>query len=111
MTGSSIYDMTEIALETSKRWFPCVFDPEMALVPTPVHFALALSGEVGEVANQIKKAIRNGDLSDINMRVRVGEELADVLSYLMLIADSLEIDLVSEFHKKVKKNEARFGDK
>lgn len=46
----------------SERWFPATHDdPPM---PLPVFYALGLSGEVGEVANDIKKMYRDNAADD-----------------------------------------------
>ena len=47
------------------------------------YLALALCGEAGEVADKVKKIIRdhNGDFSDKDTRDRIAYELGDVLWY------------------------------
>ena len=53
------------------------------------YLALGLTGEAGEVANKIKKQIRDG----ANNRDAVIEELGDVLWYVAMLARSLNVDL------------------
>jgi NTP pyrophosphatase (non-canonical NTP hydrolase) len=54
---------------------------------------LALCGEVGELANEIKK-IRRDDRCDCSKRhTRCVSELADVFTYLSVIAEQLDITL------------------
>lgn len=38
----------------------------------------------------------------------VGDELSDILYWVLLIANDLEVDLVSAFNKKMKKNEEKY---
>lgn len=60
--------------------------------------ALGLAGEAGEVANKVKKIIRdhNGWISD-EMRTNLVGELGDVLWYVSELAEMLEckLDLVA----------------
>lgn len=52
----------------------------------------AVVGELGEFANLHKK-VRRGDLTIEEARGELADELADVLTYLDLLAASLDIDL------------------
>lgn len=56
--------------------------------------ALGLVGEAGEVADKLKKVIRdnNGELTD-PVRDAVAKELGDVLWYLAVLAYELDYDL------------------
>jgi NTP pyrophosphatase (non-canonical NTP hydrolase) len=71
------------------------------------HMAVCLVGEVGEFCNVLKKVVR-GDLSLIDAKPDLSEELIDSFIYLIKIANQFDVDLESEFLAKVKKNEARF---
>lgn len=57
---------------------------------------IALSGEVGELANQYKKELR-GDFTDAmkkaDNRMKMIDELGDVLWYVAALADALGVDL------------------
>jgi len=55
---------------------------------------LGLNGEAGEVAEKIKKVIRdkNSVVSDLD-RVEIQKELGDVLWYLAVLADTLGLEL------------------
>lgn len=59
-----------------------------------LYTALGLAGEAGEVCNKIKKILRDdkGHVSDFT-RVRVCDELGDVLWYLAALAHELNADL------------------
>jgi len=76
---------------------------------TPKDMAISLSLEASEVLElfqwksheEIEQYLKTHkqDLSD---------ELADVLAYLLLIANDLDIDLSQAFEKKMQKNEAKY---
>ena len=72
--------------------------------------ALALTGEVGEVAELVQwlPAASARVVTDERLRDRLGEELADVLLYLVRLADVAEIDVGAEAAKKLSRNEVRF---
>ena len=70
---------------------------------------LALAGEVGEVAELVQWL--PGDrvtAPDAGLAERVGEELADVLLYLLRLADVAGVDLGVAAQAKLARNEQRF---
>ena len=69
---------------------------------------LALSGEVGETANLVKKIWR-GDCTLLDKQVDLQEEIADIFSYLLKLTNQLDIDLEQAYLKKNKKNYERFA--
>ena len=77
----------------------------------PKSLTLALVGEVGELAEllqwlpapEIEDLVREPRLHD-----RLGEELADVMLYLVRLADVLGIDLAVAADQKLRVNAARF---
>jgi NTP pyrophosphatase (non-canonical NTP hydrolase) len=89
----------------SERWFPELHASVQSL---KVFYALGLSGEVGEVANEVKKGIRGHQENGVR-HIEVGPELADVFTYLLLLADEYDVDLIAEYQKKAAFNEARWG--
>ena len=78
----------------------------------PKSLALALAGEVGEVAELLqwlpaddaRSAARRPPLND-----RLGEELADVLLYLLRLADVSGVDLATAARSKLRRNADRFS--
>jgi len=72
-----------------------------------LELTVALTGEVGEFANLSKKVAR-GDFTLDEVRDSLGSELADILIYLLKLADQLGIDLEQQFSNKLKLNEQRF---
>jgi len=78
---------------------------------TPRNILLALVGEIGEVSEcfQWKGELAPGlPTFTPQEKVHVGEELSDVLLYLILLADKCEIDLSAAALDKMKKNAAKY---
>ena len=69
---------------------------------------LALSGEVGEASNLAKKIWR-GDFPYSEKHEELCAEAVDIFAYLLKLAYQLDFDLESEYLKKMKYNEKRFG--
>jgi dCTP diphosphatase len=77
----------------------------------PKSVLLALVGEVGELTElfQWLPAADARDLAEAEpLRTRAGEEMADVLLYLVLLADVLGIDLAAAARRKLADAERRF---
>jgi dCTP diphosphatase len=77
----------------------------------PKSVLLALVGEVGELAElfQWLPAEQASSLAqDEPLRTRAGEEMSDVLLYLVLLADVLNIDLGAAARAKIADAERRF---
>ena len=97
-------DLTAIAQQChddSAKWFP-----ESAHDLT--YMGLALCGEAGEFANEVKKIVR-GDVTVQQALPFLREELADVFIYLMNLVELLKMDLTQEYIRKREINLARFG--
>ena len=75
------------------------------------NLVLALVGEVGELAAELQwlndEQVESAML-DTQKREAVGSELADILAYLIRIADIADFDLESELMKKLTINESRY---
>ena len=77
----------------------------------PKSVLLALVGEVGELAELFQwlpAAEARSLAQDEPLRTRAGEEMADVLLYLVLLADVLDIDLADAARRKLADAELRF---
>jgi NTP pyrophosphatase (non-canonical NTP hydrolase) len=78
---------------------------------TPKNLVMALSGEVGELItlfqwltpDQAARAMR-----DPRLAADIKDEMADVLLYLVQLADTLGVDLDAVAHAKIDRNEDRF---
>ena len=59
------------------------------------YLTLGLTGEAGEIANKVKKFIRDGASKDeyLAKRIEIGYEIGDVLWYCAVLADELEMNL------------------
>lgn len=77
----------------------------------PKSVLLALVGEVGELA-ELFQWLPAGDAAKLAasepLRSRVGEEMSDVLLYLILLADVLGIDLGAAAEAKLADNARRY---
>ena len=76
---------------------------------TPKNLAMALVAEAAEVVEHFQwlTAAESGAL-DGGKRAEVALELADVLLYLVMLADRLEVDLAEAARRKIALNEKRF---
>ena len=72
---------------------------------------LALVGEAGELAAEVQwvsDADMESYLADPTKRSAIASEMADILNYLVRLADKLNLDLVEEALKKIDLNEDRY---
>jgi len=100
---SPTYLLSVESLQDSRRWFP-VTSEDIS------HTVLGLCGEVGEIANMIKKIQRGSDhYGDAKFRYALHMEIADVYTYLILLAGQLGVDLEKLYALKRIENEQRFG--
>jgi NTP pyrophosphatase (non-canonical NTP hydrolase) len=76
---------------------------------TPKNLAMALAAEAGELL-EIFQWMRPEQSVTLKgpVEAAVGEELADILQYLVRLADVLDIDLKAALWQKLRMNEARF---
>jgi len=78
-----------------------------------VHNCFLMGEEVGELFKAVRKHNRLWDQGDATPESSaqtlegVGEELVDVLNYLLAIANRLDIDLEAAFRAKNARNQAR----
>lgn len=97
-------DMAAQCVQDTDRWFG-----DKPHVNTLLHQTLGMCGEAGEFANVVKK-IDKGQLNIDNAttKVRLAEELADVLTYVLSISGLLHIDLEKAYVSVRAKNQHRF---
>lgn len=73
---------------------------------------IALTGELGEFANVIKKINRNrknlGEEPSEEMIEKLRDELTDCFAYLLILSNILEMDIEKEYLRKNEFNNKRF---
>lgn len=69
--------------------------------------ALGLAGEAGEVANNVKKIVRD----KVDKTAAIVDELGDVLWYIARLADELGVDLSDVVDFNVEKLERRTAER
>lgn len=99
-----VREMSREALEDSERWFPELPTADIVMK------VLCLSGEVGELANEVKK-VERGDFEYDEKLEAMRSEIADIFTYLLDLCAALNVDLVNEYYKKRAFNEQRFGNR
>lgn len=88
-----------------------VDEREWAAFHGPKNLVMALSGEVGELTELfqwLSPDESDAIIADLDSAEAVRDELADVLYYLIRLADVLEVDLVESTQIKLAKNAARY---
>jgi NTP pyrophosphatase (non-canonical NTP hydrolase) len=75
----------------------------------PKNLAMALAGEVGELLEHFQWLTeeQSRDLAP-EQREAVALEMADVLLYLVRLADKLQVDLVAAAHRKIGLNAGKY---
>lgn len=77
----------------------------------PKSLVLALVGEVGELSELFQwlpAESARAMAQEAPLQTRVGEELADVLLYLVRLADVLDVDLDSAARRKLARNALKY---
>ena len=69
------------------------------------YLTLGLTGEAGEIANKVKKFIRDGAAPDeyAAKKIEIGYEIGDVLWYCAVLADELDMNLGHIMEKNLEK--------
>lgn len=92
--------------ETIQRVIRFRDDREWKQFHTPKDLAISMSLEAAELLELFQWS--GTDLECAGKRDRLREELADVLSYCILLADVCGLDLDEIMNEKVSKNEAKY---
>jgi len=75
----------------------------------PKDCAISLSLEASEVLEHFQwKSKEEIEKYVIKHKIEIGEELADVLSWVLLMSHDLKIDILDALEKKIKKNEEKY---
>jgi dCTP diphosphatase len=79
---------------------------------TPRNLAASVSVEAGELLELFQWLTAEEAVckckEDQEFRRAVGEELADVLMYLMSLANAMDLDVASTVHEKMRKNQLKY---
>ncbi|GAA4924009.1 NTP pyrophosphatase (non-canonical NTP hydrolase) [Stackebrandtia albiflava] len=76
---------------------------------TPKNLAMALTGEAGELLAELQWLTpEESESLTPAQRERVTDELADVLNYLVRLADVLDVDLLAAADAKIARNAVRY---
>lgn len=108
----TLRELQELQDQFDRRFFPRFSGAEPigdGNLEVLLYLATALSGETGELANQVKKVYR-GDTKLSAAVVPISEELADVFIYTLKLATQLGIDLEGAFLGKLTSNRRRFAN-
>ena len=95
----------------SRDWHWHHADNEEELITHLKYMAVAIAGEVGEFANLVKKVMRQKEEMNVSMKDHMKEEITDIFIYCLLISNLLDMDLETEYFKKLEKNKQRFPAK
>ena len=103
-SGSRTWQLSIQCVSDSNRWFG-----DQAAARSLPHHTLALAGEVGELANIVKKIDRGSlDPKDPKVRNMLAMEMTDVFVYLLNIAGLCRVDLEETYKVVRANNEKRF---
>ena len=99
----------QVISELAQRLRQFAADRDWDQFHSPKNLAMALVAEAGELAAEFQW------LTEAQSRTPKAEELAriraeaaDVLNYLVRLADKLDIDLIAAAHQKIEDNERRY---
>src|SRR5262249_23489908 len=104
---TSPMDLAELA--AALRRFAAARDWER--YHTPKNLVMALTGEVGELTELFQWLTPERSaaaMRDAEAAAKIEDELADVLIYLIRLADVLGVDLAEAARAKMHRNESRF---
>lgn len=75
---------------------------------TPLETCGAAAGELGELANLVKK-VRRGDQTLDEARQKIADEVGDVVTYLTILCNKLDIDIGEACRSKFNEVSDRIG--
>jgi NTP pyrophosphatase (non-canonical NTP hydrolase) len=88
-----------------------VADRDWEQFHTPKNLVMALTGEVGELSEifqWLTAEESSAVMADPARAAHVREEIADVLAYLLRLADVLDVDLQAALHDKIASNASKY---
>lgn len=75
---------------------------------TPRNIAVSVTLEAAELLEHFQWSPPAEDAIDQKKRHEIGEEMADVMAYLLSLANVLDIDIASTMKEKMKKNRSKY---
>ena len=76
---------------------------------SPKNLSMALAGEAGELLEHFQWLTEEQSVQlSTDKRRAVAHEMADILSYLLRLAERLDIDLIAATEEKIALNEQRY---
>lgn len=79
---------------------------------TPLNLSVSLQLEVAELLEKFQWKTNESFMKEYSsseeLREEVKDELADILSYLLLTAESLDVDLEKVVQRKIEKNNTKY---
>jgi NTP pyrophosphatase (non-canonical NTP hydrolase) len=76
---------------------------------SPKNLAMALAGEAGELLEHFQWLTEaQSQHLEADKHAAVAMEMADILIYLLRLAERLEVDLLAAANRKIELNEARY---
>ncbi len=95
--------------ELSDRLLAFARERDWEQFQSPKNLSMALAGEAGELLEHFQWLTEQQSLQlSAEKRRAVAHELADILSYLLRLAERLDIDLIAATHEKIALNEQRY---
>jgi dCTP diphosphatase len=104
-------DATTTVAELRAAMARFVEEREWTRFHRPKHLAMSVAIEAAELMEHFQwtdAGASPAEQGDQSARVAVGEEMADVLAYLVSLANALEIDLAAAFERKMARNREKY---
>jgi NTP pyrophosphatase (non-canonical NTP hydrolase) len=101
--------MTSALSDLARRLSEFAAERDWEQFHSPKNLAMALVGEAGELAAEFQWMTEaQSQQPDAAQLARIRAESADVLNYLVRLADKLGIDLIAAAHEKIELNARRY---
>jgi dCTP diphosphatase len=77
---------------------------------TPQSLSIALSVEVSELLEIFQWSKSRGveEVSDIQKKAKIEDEVADIYIYLLILSQKLKLDIEQVLNKKIEKNRGKY---
>lgn len=104
--GQDLLEIAKGCRANSERWFPELHDGNCP-VPLFFFYAAGMTSEAGEALDVVKKGVRRAPyVPDL---VKLKKEIADSLTYMLLLCEHLEINPIEALDEKQAECEERWG--